>query len=856
MNISKNWKIYELPIDVFDPKEIGRSSRELSADLPCDVHMPLIAHGVIEDPVDGMHSCEQEWIEDRSWWFVRELDESEYDLSAEMCELVIESIDTYGEIYLNGDRIGIHKNVNVPFVCDIKEYLKPSHNVLMIRVTTGLEQISDEDLEVFHLSREEDKSEDFDGSYMPKRNDNRRAFIRRPQYSTGWDWMPRMTTCGITGRAYIHCYSGAIVRQLYLHTVSLKPETAVIQCKAEIELCDMFRSADGDIAFSLYMGEQKITAYEKKDVFLKSGYNSFIFEVEVPQPKIWWPNGMGEQPVYQAKLSVTVNGITNVSKTIRLGICMIELDTSRIEDHSRNFAFLVNGIRIFCKGANWVPADAIYARVSAAQYTRLVEEAKEANFNMLRLWGGGIYEPDCFFDACLENGILLWQDLMFSCAHYPDHKEDFLNECRKEIEYQTKRLRNYSNLALLCGNNEIHLHQSPLTQFRYDFSMNHKNTCGYYIFNNLAAEIVEKNCPHIAYWNSSPYGGNMPNSSEVGDQHYWWPVSIKNVKNPMVEPMSYDLITSNFVSEYGCMAPLSIESMREYSGDAELEMKSKLFRHHVNSFENGMILDGIEQNYRDTENISLEDYILYGQMMQSVMYQYSLESMRFNDRCDGALFWMYHDVWGENGWSIVDYYMRRKASYYGVKRALAPVRAIFRQQAEDVCLKIINETSQEIRIQAHVGFISYDGERNDTELQQFKVPPYSCKMVYSCKAADVSDSGTLFFIPSDTERAEMTYWYRVSFRELRTPKPCLHVDQTADGDNTMVTVRSDSFAHGVHFSGDYYANDNYFDMYPGMQKSMLVYQTKGKPLTIKAVSLQNEYHKDFFYSINTVTVKE
>lgn len=494
-----------------------------------------------------------------------------------------------------------------------------------------------------------------------------------------------------------------------------------------------------------------------------------------------------------------------------------------------------------------MPADAVYARVDETRYNRLVEEAKEANFNMFRLWGGGIYEPDCFFEACLRNGILLWQDLMFSCASYPDHEEDFRNECQKEIEYQTKRLRRYSNLALLCGNNEITLHQSPLAQFHYDYSMDHRNTCGYHIFNNLAAEIAEKNCPHISYWNSSPYGGPMPNCSEIGDQHYWWPVCQKKGGNAMVEPTSYDRITSNFVSEYGCMGPLNKESMLAYDGGREPELNSPMFLHHTNSFENGMISSGIEQNYRSMKGISLDDYILCGQMMQSVLYQYSFEAMRYNDRCNGALLWMYHDVWGENGWSIVDYYIRRKASYYGVKRALAPARAIFRQESNEICLKLANDGPQPLLLQGSVGFLSYDGQRGEMKKTTFQAAPYSCEVVARWKTADLPEDGTLFFLP-DGGKAEMAYWYRAPFRELSLPQPQLIVSQHVASDNTVLTVRSVTFAHGVHYIGDYLASDQYFDLAPGEEKTITVYRTGGKALEVGAMMPDGEqaaaYHAD------------
>ena len=611
--------------------------------------------------------------------------------------------------------------------------------------------------------------------------------------------------------------------------------SATLCCKAEIELCDMFGSSDGDISFALSFEGQKVAEYEQKDIFLKSGYNTVSFDVEVADPKLWWPNGMGEQPIYQAQLSVTANGVVNQSNQISVGICTVKLNIDRIDEKRRNFAFEVNGVKLFCKGANWVPADAIYAQVDEEKYCRLVEEAKKANLTMLRLWGGGIYEPDCFFEECLKNGILLWQDFMFSCAHYPDHNPEFLFECQKELEYQTKRLRKFANLALLCGNNEICLHQSPLSQFDYSFSMNHKNTCGYYIFNHLAPITVEKYCPHITYWNSSPYGGNLSNSTEIGDQHHWWLVSLPGVKNSMVEPLSYDYITSNFVSEYGCMAPVSKASMMDYAEDEPIDRDSLLLKYHTNSFENGMIAMGIEQNYCDPTNLTLDEYILYGQMMQNVMYQYSLEAMRFIDLCNGALFWMYHDVWGEDGWTIVDYYMRRKASYYGVKRAFATVRAIFRQQEDTVVLKIANDTDEEQTVNAKVGFISYDGTQVELKQHQFRIAPYSCESVLQL-SAELSENGTWFFIPDD-QTLETAYWYRTSFKNLPLVQPELKIEQKADGNDTVVTVKSNIFAHGVHFTDDYYASDNYFDLVPGVSKTFRIYDTKGTSVEIESVIL-------------------
>ncbi|MDR0476183.1 MAG: beta-mannosidase, partial [Treponema sp.] len=510
--LNKEWKLLyrDLAIGPAQVLDVLEAKDYIEAgNLPCDAHVPLIKAGIIKDPVVADYSYDCEWMEKKSWWYRRDFEVDEKALNCQAARLVIESLDLFAHIFINGRLAGTHQSCHFPFSADIDKYLKKGKNSLLIRLTMGPEGITKDDynyLSEFICTEYEGKRGD--------RGEKARAFLRKPQYVYGWDWGPRIGTVGIMKNAWIEFANELRVNRVHPVTLEAKKDSrlrveAVFENLLPISTQEAYLNLD-----IIYEGK---TVYsENRNVLALSGLNFVDFDVIIPDARLWWPNGAGEQPLYSAELTVKSGKNTAKSDPVRFGIRTIELNTEKYGENDHRFAIKVNGKNIYCKGGNWIPADSIYGRVSADKYKTLISEARECNFNMLRIWGGGIYERDEFYDLCDEMGILIWHDFMFACSFYPDDKDWYRELVHKEIDYQIKRLRSHPCIALWCGNNE-----NPMIicqRFPHLLrSLKKKVSGGFTRYNELIPSLVRANSPEIPYWPSSPYGGQNANDNEIGD---------------------------------------------------------------------------------------------------------------------------------------------------------------------------------------------------------------------------------------------------------------------------------------------------------------------------------------------------
>lgn len=834
INLNGNWNLCSAPLfwDISYVDEVRKKDSEwMKCSLPADVHMPLMEYGVIRDPVKADYCLESEWIEKKSWWFLKRFECREADLEGEMMELVLERLDTDAAVFINGHLLGFHKSVHYPFIGDIKDYIRPGSNEIVVRVTTGLEHVNDQQLSEINwaVCREQDNG-------GKDRSDYRRAFVRRPQYTVGWDWGPRAVTCGITGNVYIRCINKAVIRHVHAYTADIRDDQAVVSASVCIENPDMLSTRECHLSISVYRDEKQV-AVESRDCLLTSGDNYFDLNLEIIKPELWWPNGYGRQPLYQVICSVECDGVKDEYRIRAFGIRKVELDTDRLDEKNRKFQIVVNGVPIFCKGGDWIPNDSVYARVTDEKVEYLLQEAVDANFNMLRIWGGGLYESDMFYESCAEKGILVWQDFMFACSAYPDHQEAFQELVRKELDYQTKRLGSYACMGLFCGSNENHWLFNQYDNPKWQVEFRHEKALGLYITNYMAKEAVHHNCPEIPYWNSSPYGGRLPNDDTMGDVHRWHNGYMSQRMEERIEPKLYDQVESKFVSEYGCIGPCCFETVQEYMDGNVIERTGKVWEMHCNVFEKNTVLAGIEKHYLDhTNNLSMEDYLLYGGMVQGHILGYSLEAMRFKQKCYGALFWMYNDTWGENGWTIIDYYLRKKISYYFVKRALAHVRFIIRAEEGNVVLVGCNDTPAEVSVEGEWGYVSFDGTSRKTKPLHVTIPPATrlcCKKERLAK--EDYKAGTIMFLAGH-DNVESAYLQSEDMKKLRLPNSKVEmISEEQIQDQTCVQLTCSGFAHGVYVTGGMECSDNYFDILPGETKKIYVKNPDGKKLEVRQV---------------------
>jgi len=831
-SLNSGWELKEAPLS-YKKNMAPLVSRKQDGwykglNLPLDVHMPLIDAGVIKDPALSDYCFEGAWIEERSWWFKKTFQIQE---KSPVMELVLESLDVHGDIFLNDVHLGHHASAFYPFRREVSEYLAEGENTLLVRLTAGLEHVTDADLaEIDHLVCVE-------GERNPDRGDLRRAFVRKPSYVFGWDWCPRVGTVAI-GDAYIECAeaTGLVIRGISIETteIDIKNNTAKLKATLEVELLDIIKSADGDISISLTRDEDNlpIVSVTLPDVLLCSGINYVNVDLFIKNPLLWWPNGMGAQPLYKVTASVSSRGTVSHYPPFNFGIRKITLDTSRTSETHRKFEIQINGKPVFMKGGNWIPSDSIYARITPEKYSTLVSEAKEANFNTLRVWGGGLYERDEFYNACDREGILVWQDMMFACSTYPDHQEDFYNLVGKELDYQTKRLRNRACLAILCGNNENAVLFWHRAQFTREKQFGNKTA------NIQIREYVQKNCPHIPYWNSSPYGGKDPNSPDIGNVHHWNACMMNPEMALRIEPKEYDKVTARFVSEYGYPGPCVLKSIQEYFDGKPVIRDGDVWNLHNNTFEKLTVAAGIKKHYTDKE-LSLDEYLLYAGMVQSLMLGYSLESLRFKEFCGGGLYWMYNDCWGETGWSIVDYYLRRKIAFYGVRRTFEPVKLILRETGcGEITVVGCNDTQCDVAFDMKYGYVSFDGQKDNSEVTPVVIPAHSRKTLATfAKAENDGLAGIWYAAPSSPTSCKPGILRYTDYRNLKTIPAKWEAQSESKGNDLIVNITAKTYCHGVHLviSSDAHLSDNYFDLLPGESRTITVKGQAGNTYDIKAI---------------------
>lgn len=793
--------------------------------VPGDIHQGLIDAGRIEEPLLGLNSFDCRWTEERSWWFRKTFAWGPEWADADVVELELNGLDANAEIFFNGEHLGTHRNAFRPFVVDVKPWLRRGRNTLLVRLTAGVEGVSEADIDAPDGVRAGTEA----GNGRPERGDPRRTFARKPQYSFGWDWSPRLATTAIAGDVRLRAMKEACIRHLDLRPVRSGDDQVRVTVTVTVDRFHYYKTAEGTLTVTLIDAQGRQFSAQR-EALLRSGYTFVELTIPISDPQLWWPNGLDEQHLYQVKAELTVNGERTAYPAFDYGLRFVELDTRD------GFALIVNGKKVFCKGANWIPADALYARVTQERYETLIRQARDAHFTILRIWGGGRYEHDAFYQACDRYGIMVWHDFMFACAPYPDHLEWFRAEVGREADYQTKRLQHHACMVLWSGNNENH--------WGFRDWWHERTRGGAWIYNYLLPSTVHCNCPEIPYWSSSPYGGDDPNASEVGDRHHWLDCMMNPDMEKRIAPEEYDKCTSLFVSEFGYIGACAKETVLTYMDGAPLDRHGAVWQHHTNTFEKDTVEAGIRKHYVDPETLSLDDYLLYSGLCQGLMYAYALDSMRYRANCHGSLFWMYNDCWGEVGWTIVDYDLRRKPSWYFVRRAYAPLRLILRpatgREGEQIRVVMANDTGDASSFELEFGYVSLDGSMADVERCRCHAPGLKRTELCVFSRSEYDPTHGLWIARVPENPAVVPAIFRaVDYRQLKTVDPGLSFSVVASGERetTVVRVSARAYAHAVHFQlpAGAFPEDNYFDLLPGEAREIHVVSTE--PLDPAAIGV-------------------
>jgi len=791
--------------------------------VPGTVHEALIAAERVQDPFVGMNEEGAQWIGESDWLYRCVFDLSDEFLDAGNIALCCDGLDTIATIWLNGIQVLASDNMFVPQRVEIRDHLQPGTNELRILFESPI-----------RIGREREATH---GTMAVWNGSASRVYIRKAQYHYGWDWGPILLTFGPWRAIRLEAYDARIVEIACPAEVAADLANATIAVRVTVE--------DTAVA-ALPLGAQhaahllvaKILLYAPDGSLAGAASiaiedNSAAHTFTIEQPQLWWPHSYGAQPRYSVVVELERGQERLDDRKIEIGLRRLELvQEPLIDEPGTTFLFRINNTPIFCGGANWIPADSFTTRISAERYHTLVRQAAQGNMVMLRVWGGGIYEDDSFYDACDELGVLVWQDFMFACGLYPA-TDWFQASVRAEAEAQIRRLRHHPSLAIWCGNNEDY--QIAVSFGRYDYTAAPDANSPFparAIYEGVLPEACAALDPGRPYWPGSPYGGPDGNSQTEGDRHTW------DIWHGATAPYQrYPNYSGRFVSEFGMQALPELATIEAFAPPEERFPGSHTIEYH-NKADGGIrrIAAYLADNLRPVE--SLEDYIYATQFIQAeaLACAYSGWRRRWGGpgrySIAGALVWQINDCWPVTSWAIIDYYMRPKPAYYVVRRALAALAIGLAQTPDGAQAWVVNGTTAAIDGRLELRTWTITGELMGVERADVTLP---ANQSLELGAFGLGAGGTLVFdarlLVDGNVVARASAWPE-PYKYLHLPDPMIVLDLE---DSETIRLRSVRPAKGVVLSaGDGIEwSDNMVDLMPDDEQIITARGLGDRPVQIR-----------------------
>jgi len=800
-----------LDLEVWKFKKVSEE-QWFDATVPGTVHTDLYANQLIPDPFYSDNEKKLQWIENEDWCYQTTFSVSPLELKNQSCLLQFDGLDTYAEVYLNGTKILMTNNMFRTWKVDVKKMLKLGDNTLTITFKSAVKMAQEEAKKLPYVLPGDEK-----------------IFVRKAQYQFGWDWGPRLVTAGIYKPIKLVFWNAAQIEKVNYSQEVLTDEVARLTFKATVNC--------------LKSGKYSLKINDKiQNIDLKMGSNEVSVPFEIKKPKRWWTNGLGEAFLYPFEITLSQNGKILSQKKLNIGLRTIELVQEQ-DAKGKSFYFKLNGLPVFMKGANYIPADSFLPRASDSIYKKTVQNAVAANMNMLRVWGGGVYADDTFYEACDQNGILVWQDFMFACAMYPGDAT-FLQNVQNEVIDNVTRLQNHPCIALWCGNNEndegwhnwgwqkqYHYTEKDSTNIWSDYQ-------------KLFHDVIPNTLNHLLapsenrYWPSSPsIGWGKKESLTQGDAHYW---GVWWGKEPFE---IYKKKVGRFMSEYGFQGMPNVETFLSFAPKSELNFNSDAVKNHQKHPTGyATINEYMERDYKVPS--SFEDYIYVSQLLQAEGMKTAIEAhRRAMPNCMGSLFWQLNDCWPVTSWSAVDYYGRWKALQYQAKRSFENLLISVTENETDYQIYIVNDETKVYEGDFVVKLLDFKGKEiwkinesvetagNSSELR-FEIPKENVAVSEKAKTFL-----TISYKTKDGKVVETQYYF-VKPKELTLLKPHLQYRKIND---VTLEITSDVLAKNVYLSAPEkpFFSDNYFDVLPN-QKVII---TLSKP--VSAVAMKSLFDTEY-----------
>jgi len=810
--ILEHWALKDFsPYEVRSADELGIDATGwLPVDVPGDTYLALHAAGRIPHPFAGENEATCAWVRDREWWW-RTRFSAPPPSPDERVVMVFEGLDTFATIWVNGVEVGATSNMFLEHRIDVGAILKAGEdNEVIVRFTPPAIRVADKHMATWPIIS--------DPIVESKRN-----FIRKAQFGWGWDWGPSLPTVGIWRTVRIERQRIATISDVRFQTLAIGASART----AVTVTVEAFRSAPLDVSIVLTDPNGRVVAAANMDPLRVNRA-----ELIVEQPQLWWTPELGEAALYTLTASLRSNGAELTRCERRVGIRTIALDMSGDPEEAgcSFFRFVLNGVPIFARGANWVPASCFLGALTSANYTALLERAAAAHMNMIRVWGGGVYEHDSFYRECDRLGLLVWQDFMFACAPYPEHEPDFVASVRQEVAHQIRRLSSHACLALWCGNNEgdaVQAFMNQLTGKQEPFPGD------LYIHSVIPQTLAELD-PATPYWPGSPGGGSSPNSMRAGDAHNWtvWhglpptpndtPVGSFDHSPEGVAYTRYAEDSSRFVSEFGIQSAPALGTLARWMIPQMMELDSVGFQNRIKDRPkdkvNAMLLPvtGLPEN--------LGQYVEFTQITQAEGLKFGIEHYRRRKpHCSGTLLWQYNDCWPGISWSILDHDGVAKPSWYAVRRAFAPVIASFKALPDGtVELWVTNDTFAPIDLTARIGLAKFVGPALFTTEVHAYVPATSSAPIW--RSGCDSDPGCVLWFRSPQCGNNRHFFAPIKDLPLARQPPTLAIEPT-DSHTLRVTLTATNYVYGARLLCSHPAtrfSDNFLDLCMGESRSIMV----------------------------------
>lgn len=780
-----------------------------AARVPGCVHTDLLSNNLIEDPFYRDNESKYQWIERENWEYRTTVTLDAAFLERERIQILFEGLDTYAHVYINDSLVIEADNMFRTWMASCKDLLRTGENQIVVHF--------DSPVVVAQPSWEALPYELPGGP---------RVLTRKAAYHYGWDWGPRLVTSGIWRPVYLRAWNAGIIEEIRIERENLDAGEAALVARLGIE---SVREQGGTVAVWMRGGPRPLAGGMSGEprplagtaVRLQPGRNEVAVPFSISEPKLWWTNGLGEPHLYELECVLTLEAGVTDRHSVRTGIRTVEIVYER-DASGRSFFVRLNGMPVFMKGANYIPPDFFATRITPGRYESIVRSAREANMNMLRVWGGGIYESASFYDLCDENGILVWQDFMFACAMYPGDTA-FVASVAEEAAENVKRLRNHPCIALWCGNNESNegWHNWGW-QAAYGLAADDSAAIWrdyVTVFHELLPGIVATHDPGRFYWPSSPLFGRADSRSlREGDAHYWGVWHDGEPFEAFIEN------TGRFMSEYGFQSFPAEATVESYTTPADRYLESTVMRaHQKHPRGNDIIRTYMERWYRVPAGFG--NFLYASQILQADGMKIAIEAhRRAMPRCMGSLYWQLDDCWPVTSWSGIDYAGRWKALHYAVRRAFESVivSPIIRDGVLSVF--IVSDTVRRIPGMMYLALITFTGETLWEKAVDVMIAGNTSRCYYSTAIDDLPQGIDFCSAVLRVEAAAgdtilaRNHLYLAPPGELQLPIPRISWSAEPAGHGYRIEVSADRLARGVFLNVEgveHSFTENFFDLLPG-----------------------------------------